>query len=102
MVKQFGMSEKVGVRMFDNEAFDSGLSMLKVNDVSPATTDLVDSEIKRLLQVSPPVEFCSFWKDLPLVRFLVKREILPVLRVDPQWSFPLIPAAHCGRVTSFS
>ena len=60
MVKQFGMSEKVGVRMFDNEAFDSGLSMLKVNDVSPATTDLVDSEIKRLLQVSPPAEFCSF------------------------------------------
>ena len=52
MVKNFGMSEKVGVRVFDNEAFDSGLSMLKVNEVSPATTELVDLEIKRLLQVS--------------------------------------------------
>ena len=28
--------------------------------------------------------------------------LYPILRVDPQWSFPLIPAAHCGRVTSFS
>jgi ATP-dependent metalloprotease len=52
MVKQFGMSDKVGVRVFGEDAVDSGLSMLKVNDVSPATTELVDNEIKRFLQVS--------------------------------------------------
>ncbi|XP_064644145.1 ATP-dependent zinc metalloprotease YME1L-like [Lineus longissimus] len=49
MVKQFGMSEKVGVRVFHDDAVDSGLSMLKVNEVSPATTELVDNEIKRFL-----------------------------------------------------
>ena len=38
--------------MFGDEAVDSGLSMLTVNEVSPATTELVDNEIKRLLHVS--------------------------------------------------
>ncbi|KAK7495704.1 hypothetical protein BaRGS_00013151, partial [Batillaria attramentaria] len=53
MVKRFGMSEKVGMRAFeDGDAFDSGLSMVKVNDVSPAVQELVDMEIKRLLQES--------------------------------------------------
>ncbi len=51
MVKLYGMSEKVGVRVFDNEAVDGGLNMLKVNELSPQTTELVDSEIKRLLTV---------------------------------------------------
>ena len=31
--------------------FDSGLSMVKVNEVSPAVQEQVDMEIKRLLQV---------------------------------------------------
>ncbi|XP_074652973.1 ATP-dependent zinc metalloprotease YME1L-like [Tubulanus polymorphus] len=52
MVKRFGMSEKVGVRVFEDEGTDTGLSMLKVNDVGPATTELVDTEIKRILQES--------------------------------------------------
>ncbi|CAD5115990.1 DgyrCDS4926 [Dimorphilus gyrociliatus] len=52
MVKKFGMSDKVGVRVFDDSEFDSGLTTLKVNDVSPATTELVDSEIRRLLYES--------------------------------------------------
>ncbi|XP_064610256.1 ATP-dependent zinc metalloprotease YME1L-like [Liolophura sinensis] len=53
MVKRFGMSEKVGVRVFDdNDPFDSGLSMLKVNEVSPAIQEQVDHEIKRILQES--------------------------------------------------
>ena len=43
---------QVGVRVFDDDAVDSGLSMLKVNDLSQATTELVDNEIKRLLHVS--------------------------------------------------
>ena len=52
MVRRLGMSEKVGFRVFDDDAVDSGLSMLKINEVGPATTELVDQEIKRLLQVS--------------------------------------------------
>jgi len=52
MVKQFGMSDKVGVRVFSDDAVDSGLSMLKVNELSPQTTELIDAEIKRLLSES--------------------------------------------------
>ncbi|CAH1773549.1 unnamed protein product [Owenia fusiformis] len=53
MVRRFGMSDKVGVRVFsDDDGADGGLTMVKVNDVSPATQELIDSEIKRLLQES--------------------------------------------------
>ncbi|KAL8572122.1 hypothetical protein ACOMHN_052919 [Nucella lapillus] len=53
MVKKFGMSEKVGMRAFDSEeGFDSGLSTVRVNEVSPAVQEQVDLEIKRLLQES--------------------------------------------------
>ncbi|ESO02641.1 hypothetical protein HELRODRAFT_65229, partial [Helobdella robusta] len=52
MVKQYGMSEKVGVRVFHEEDVDTGLSFVKLNEVGPATTELVDNEIKRLLQES--------------------------------------------------
>lgn len=42
------------MRTFDDgDAFDSGLSMVKVNEVSPAVQEQVDLEIKRLLQVCP-------------------------------------------------
>lgn len=41
------------MRVFDDDdPFDNGLSMLKVNDLSPAIQELVDNEIKRILQVS--------------------------------------------------
>ena len=39
MVKTYGMSEKAGVRVVQNK------------NISPATSELVDAEIKRLLQV---------------------------------------------------
>lgn len=52
MVKRFGMSEKVGVRVFHEEDVDTGLSFLKLNEVGPGTTEVVDSEIRRLLQES--------------------------------------------------
>ena len=42
---------QVGVRVFHDEDVDTGLSFLKLNEVGPATTELVDNEIKRLLQV---------------------------------------------------
>jgi len=52
MVRKLGMSEKVGFRVFGDDAVDGGLSMLKVNEIGPGTTELVDQEIKRLLQES--------------------------------------------------
>lgn len=39
------------MRVFHDEDFDTGLSFLKLNEVGPATTEAVDNEIKRLLQV---------------------------------------------------
>jgi ATP-dependent Zn protease len=48
MVKDWGMSEKVGLRTHDGN--NSG--PVVVNDLSPSTSDLIDSEIKRILTVS--------------------------------------------------
>lgn len=48
MVKEWGMSDKVGLRTFDQE----NNALVKVNDLSPATTEVLDSEIKKILQVS--------------------------------------------------
>jgi len=48
MVKDWGMSEKVGLRTHDGK--NSGLVV--VNDLSPSSSDLVDSEIKRILTES--------------------------------------------------
>ena len=54
MVKRFGMSDKVGVRVFGNEdPYDTGISMFRVNECSPALTEMVDNEIKRILHVRP-------------------------------------------------
>ena len=47
MVKEWGMSEKVGFRTIEN----SNNSLVVVNDLSPETSELIDSEIKRLLEV---------------------------------------------------
>jgi len=43
---------QVGVRVFHEEDVDTGLSFLKLNEVGPATTEMVDNEIKRLLQAN--------------------------------------------------
>lgn len=39
------------MRVFHDEDFDTGMSFLKLNEVGPATTEAVDNEIKRILQV---------------------------------------------------
>ena len=47
MVKEWGMSEKVGFRTHETESN----SLVVVNDLSPQTADVIDSEIKTILQV---------------------------------------------------
>ncbi|CAF4351783.1 unnamed protein product, partial [Rotaria sordida] len=49
-VKQFGMSEKVGTRSFREEEQDAGLGFVRVNDISPSMQEMIDLEIKRLMQ----------------------------------------------------
>lgn len=46
------MSEKVGNRSFREEEQDAGLGFVRVNDVSPSMQELIDLEIKRLMQVN--------------------------------------------------
>lgn len=48
MVKEWGMSEKVGLRTFDSK---DG-SLINVNELSPSTTEAVDQEIKKILHDS--------------------------------------------------
>jgi ATP-dependent Zn protease len=48
MVKDWGMSEKAGLRTHDGN--NSGLVV--VNELSPSTNDQIDSEIKRIMTVS--------------------------------------------------
>ncbi|XP_067138500.1 ATP-dependent zinc metalloprotease YME1L isoform X3 [Centruroides vittatus] len=48
MVKEWGMSEKVGVRTFEGEHN----SLVVVNDLAPSTSESIDTEIKRLLAES--------------------------------------------------
>ena len=47
MVKELGMSDKVGLRTLDTQSN----SLVVVNDLSPQTAETVDTEIKRILQV---------------------------------------------------
>ncbi|KAK7862663.1 hypothetical protein R5R35_009236 [Gryllus longicercus] len=49
MVREWGMSERVGLR---THADPSNAGFVAVNDLSPGTTDVIDSEIKRLLSES--------------------------------------------------
>ncbi|CAF2761827.1 unnamed protein product [Rotaria sp. Silwood2] len=52
MVKQFGMSDKVGTRSFREEEQDAGLGFVRVNDISPTMQEMIDLEIRRLMQES--------------------------------------------------
>ncbi|VDI79138.1 ATP-dependent metalloprotease [Mytilus galloprovincialis] len=52
MVTKLGMSDKLGVRVFDIQQQDGGLGFIMVNQYSEAVTKEIDSEIKRLLQES--------------------------------------------------
>jgi len=49
MVKQWGMSDKVGLRAVED---NGGRSLVAMNELGPATNELMDTEIKRLLQES--------------------------------------------------
>jgi len=48
MVKDWGMSETVGLRTYDS----TGKSYIAVNELAPGTSEAIDGEIKRLLQES--------------------------------------------------
>jgi len=48
MVKEWGMSEKVGLRTVE----ENNKSLVAVNGLGPQTNELMDAEIKRLLQES--------------------------------------------------
>ncbi|KAF7491547.1 ATP-dependent zinc metalloprotease YME1 -like protein [Sarcoptes scabiei] len=48
MVKDWGMSEKIGVRTFDDEHN----SLVVMNELANSTTETIDNEIKRILQES--------------------------------------------------
>ncbi len=45
------MSDKVGTRSFQDEEQDAGLGFVRVNDISPSMQEMIDLEIKRLMQV---------------------------------------------------
>ncbi|XP_060844046.1 ATP-dependent zinc metalloprotease YME1L isoform X3 [Rhopalosiphum padi] len=48
MVKELGMSDKVGLRTHESQSNE----MMSFNDLSPATNELIDNEIKRIMQES--------------------------------------------------
>lgn len=48
MVKELGMSDKVGLRTHESQSNE----IMNFNDLSPATNELIDNEIKRIMQVT--------------------------------------------------
>ncbi|XP_025406784.1 ATP-dependent zinc metalloprotease YME1 homolog isoform X2 [Sipha flava] len=48
MVKELGMSEKVGLRTHESQSNE----LMSFNDLSPATNELIDNEIKKIMQES--------------------------------------------------
>ncbi|KAI3389036.1 hypothetical protein SNEBB_009831 [Seison nebaliae] len=90
MVKRFGMSEKVGKRVFRDEEMDAGLGFITVNEISSDTQALIDSEIQRLLQESysraleilkrHTNELKSLSETLLIVETLDKNEISSILK----------------------
>lgn len=48
MVKKLGMSERIGVRHFD----EGQRGYVVVNEYGPSTNEMLDAEVKRLLQVN--------------------------------------------------
>jgi ATP-dependent metalloprotease len=48
MVKELGMSEKVGLRTHESQSNE----IMSFNDLSPATNELIDTEIKKIMQES--------------------------------------------------
>jgi hypothetical protein len=54
------MSDKVGTRSFREEEQDAGLGFVRVNDISPTMQEMIDLEIKRLMQV---IVFSRIYKN---------------------------------------
>ncbi|CAF1121781.1 unnamed protein product [Adineta steineri] len=52
MVKQFGMSDKIGTRSFQEEEQDAGSGFVRVNNISPTMQEMIDLEIKQLMEES--------------------------------------------------
>lgn len=50
MVKQFGLSDKLGLRDFTTN--EQSNSIINVNELSPQTSEVIDQEIARLLKES--------------------------------------------------
>lgn len=48
MVKELGMSEKVGLRTHEPQSNE----LMSFNEFSPSTIELIDSEIKKIMQVN--------------------------------------------------
>lgn len=82
MVKDFGMSEKIGMRVVREDKSDS---QIVVSNFSDATSELVDSEINRLLQESKERVRClltSHSNELKLLaEALLKYETLDAAEV---------------------
>jgi len=47
MVKELGMSDKVGLRTHEAQSNE----LMSFNDLSPATNEIIDNEIKKIMQV---------------------------------------------------
>lgn len=47
MVKEWGMSESLGLRTHDSNS----KSLININELSPHTIDQIDSEIRKIMQV---------------------------------------------------
>lgn len=56
MVKSYGMSEKVGFRVYSSP--ENPEIHASKEEYSPNTTELIDSEVKRLLEVNVLIIQC--------------------------------------------
>lgn len=93
MVKQLGMSDKIGCRFFGSQDVDAGFSIIKQEEISPQQQEVIDSEISRLLKESyerakalikkHEVEHKRLSKALMMYETLSKEEIANVINNKP-------------------
>lgn len=99
MVKQLGMSEKVGCRVYGSSDLDSGLQIVRMEEISPVQQEMIDDEISRLLKESyeraknllkkHEVEHKRLAKALMEYETLSKEEITDVIKNKPINSKPV-------------
>lgn len=58
MVKELGMSEKVGLRTHESQSNE----LMSFNDLSPATNEIIDNEIKKIMQVKFVFKITQCWQ----------------------------------------